>query len=143
MFSLFNIWILPSNHSRIKKKLNSQVPPHVPLAINIERDLLPAYKDMFEETTRITNIGHTIKFMSKPSGGNVLARDCRIFGDFEGSLILHEVQGDIDTEDFLRMFPETAKMPSIQEDMDGILLYSRRSSEYPFEYELFEPLEFV
>jgi len=117
-------------------------PPYIPIATNVEEKLLPRYRDMFDAQTMITDIGPSVKFMLTQDGERRLARDCKVFGDMEGSLVLHEVQQEIDMEDFLMMFPETAKMSVVQEDLDAVLCFSKRSLEYPFPYELFVPDEY-
>jgi hypothetical protein len=60
--------------------------------------------------TAITDIGPSVKFMLTGEGERRLARDCKVYGEMDGSLVLHELYQDIDMEDFLMMFPETAKM---------------------------------
>jgi len=139
MNTLFNVWVIPVKHKMISKKLNIINPPYVPVATNVEEKLLPRYRDMFDAQTMITDIGPSVKFMLTHEGERRLARDCKVFGDMEGSLVFHEVQQEIDMEDFLMMFPETAKMSVVQEDLEGMLCFSRRSIEYPFPYELFVP----
>ena len=142
MNTLFNVWVIPTKHKSISQKLNMINPPYIPIATNVEEKLLPRYRDMFDAQTMITDIGPSVKFMLTQDGERRLARDCKVFGDMEGSLVLHEVQQEIDMEDFLMMFPETAKMSVVQEDLDAVLCFSKRSLEYPFPYELFVPDEY-
>ena len=142
MNTLFNVWVIPTKHKSISQKLNMINPPYIPIATNVEEKLLPRYRDMFDAQTMITDIGPSVKFMLTQDGERRLARDCKVFGDMEGSLVLHEVQQEIDMEDFLMMFPETAKMSVVQEDLDAVLCFSKRSLEYPFPYELFVPEEY-
>jgi hypothetical protein len=142
MNTLFNVWVIPTKHKSISQKLNMINPPYIPIATNVEEKLLPRYRDMFDAQTMITDIGPSVKFMLTHDGERRLARDCKVFGDMEGSLVLHEVQQEIDMEDFLMMFPETAKMSVVQEDLDAVLCFSKRSLEYPFPYELFVPDEY-
>ena len=142
MNTLFNVWVIPVKHKIISKKLNIINPPYVPIATNVEEKLLPRYREMFDAQTAITDIGPSVKFMLTGDGERRLARDCKVYGEMDGSLVLHELYQDIDMEDFLMMFPETAKMSVIQEDLDAVLCFSKRSIEYPFPYELFVPDEY-
>jgi hypothetical protein len=142
MNTLFNVWVIPTKHKSISQKLNMINPPYIPIATNVEEKLLPRYRDMFDAQTMITDIGPSVKFMLTGDGERRLARDCKVYGEMDGSLVLHELYQDIDMEDFLMMFPETAKMSVVQEDLDAVLCFSKRSLEYPFPYELFVPDEY-
>ena len=139
MNTLFNVWIIPINHKIISKQYNSMTPPYVPIATGVEEKLLPRYREIFGATTVIKDIGPSIKMMHTREKDFRLARDCKVYEDMEGSLIIHELQREIDEEDFLLMFPETARVPAEQEDLDAVLCFSKRSIEYPFSYELFVP----
>ena len=142
MNTLFNVWVIPVKHKMISKKLNIINPPYVPIATGVEEKLLPRYREMFDAQTVITDIGPSVKFMLTGDGERRLARDCKVYEEMDGSLVLHELYQDIDMEDFLMMFPETAKMSVVQEDLEGMLCFSRRSIEYPFPYDLYVPDEY-
>ena len=136
------MWVIPVKHKMISKKLNIINPPYVPIATGVEEKLLPRYREMFDAQTVITDIGPSVKFMLTGDGERRLARDCKVYEEMDGSLVLHELHQDIDMEDFLMMFPETAKMSVVQEDLEGMLCFSRRSIEYPFPYDLYVPDEY-
>ena len=70
------------------------------------------------------------------------AMDCKVYEEMDCSLVFHDLYHDIDMEDFLMMCPDTAKMSVVQEDLDAVLCFSKRSIEYPFPYELFVPDEY-
>ena len=88
MNTLFNVWVIPVKHKMISKKLNIINPPYVPIATGVEEKLLPRYREMFDAQTVITDIGPSVKFMLTGDGERRLARDCKVYEEMDGSLVL-------------------------------------------------------
>ena len=140
--ALFNLWVVPTRHKELSQRYNTTMPMHVPISRGVVEDKVKMLTEMIPKRTIIKNCGKNLKLMMNTEHEYAVGYDCKVYGEMDGSLVLHELYQDIDMEDFLMMFPETAKMSVIQEDLDAVLCFSRRSLEYPFPYELFVPDEY-